>query len=119
MREVSDAIQARAGELLSTSHGADIARRASITVCPQHTDLTCDDLAAIHNVNAAQTVYSRTVIQRRRRDDPTFEHRYRQLLAHARDLRQQAGDVNAYLRRGLTSNQANARAPVTATGNYP
>ncbi|MGB8879602.1 MAG: hypothetical protein WCD11_25030, partial [Solirubrobacteraceae bacterium] len=110
MREVADAIQARAAVLLGTSHGADIARRASITICREHTDLTCDELAAIHHVKAAQTTYSRTVIERRR-DDPAFEHRYRQLLASALELRQQAGYANPYLQRGLTRNQANARLP--------
>ncbi len=119
MAEVADAIQSRAAELLAASYGADVARRASITVCREHTDLTCDEIAAIHNVKAAQTAYSRAVIEQRRRDNAAFEHRYRQLLANALELRQQAGYANPYLQRGLTRNPDNALLPTTATGNYP
>ena len=103
MREVADAIQARAAELLATSHGADIARRASITICRQHTDLTCDDLAAIHQVRDAQPAHCRATIAKHRQADPDFDRRYRRLLDHAQATQQQAGFANASLSRGLAS----------------
>jgi hypothetical protein len=111
MREVAEAINARAAELLTTPHGADIARRASITICRQHTDLTCDAIAAIHHVNAAQTTYSRSAVERHRRDDPDFERRYRQLLRYAEQARRNAGFNNAHLKRALTSQR------IATTGN--
>ena len=101
MREVADAIQARTTELLATSHGADIARRASITICRQHTDLTCELIATIHRVNDAQPAHSRATVAKHRHADPDFNRRYEQLLEHARAARQQAGFANASFKRAL------------------
>jgi hypothetical protein len=108
MRGVANAIQARAAELLTAPHGADIARRASITTCRQHTDLTCDDIAAIHGVKAAQTTYSRTAVDRYRRDDSDFNRRYQQLLDDAEQARHTAGFANANVTRALAANPRNA-----------
>jgi hypothetical protein len=101
MRELANAIQARAIELLTTSHGADIARRASITICREHTDLTCDVIATIHRVNDAQPAHCRTTIAKHRHSDPNFNRRYQQLLEHAQTTQQQAGFANASLKRAL------------------
>jgi hypothetical protein len=102
MRELAKAIQARAIELLATSYGADIARRASITTCREHTDLTCDVIAAIHRVRDAQPTHCRATIAKHRQADPDFNRRYQQLLDHAQATQQQAGFANASLKRALT-----------------
>ena len=101
MCEVADAIQAHTTELLATSYGADIARRASITICREHTDLTCDVIAAIHRVNDAQPAHCRATIAKHRHANPDFNRRYQQLLDHAQATRQQAGFTNASLKRAL------------------
>jgi hypothetical protein len=101
MREVADAIQARTTELLATSYGADIARRASITICREHTDLTCDVIAAIHQVNDAQPAHCRATTAKHRHADPDFNQRYQQLLHHAQAAERQAGFANANLERAL------------------
>jgi hypothetical protein len=101
MRELAKAIQARAIELLATSCGADIARRASITTCRKHTDLTCDVIAAIHRVRDAQPAHCRATIAKHRHADPDFNRRYQQLLDHAQATQQQAGFANASLKRAL------------------
>lgn len=110
MRDTALAIKARATELFTRSHGTDLARRTSILACRLHTDLTWDTIAAIHHVPAAQPAFSQATITRRRRTDPDFNHRYRQLLDHARQTRRQAGFARADLTRGL------ARGEVIAAG---
>ena len=106
MRYVAEEIHARATELLTASHGAHIAGRASITVCRQHTDLTCTTIAAMHHIADAQPACCRATIARHRRDDPDFDRRYRQLLDNAEQARRTAGFANARLRRALTSDRA-------------
>jgi hypothetical protein len=103
MEGIAMAIKARAAQLLAASHGANAARRASIVVCRQHTDLTGNAIAAIHGVSAGQTAFSGAIIAKRRRDDPDFERRYRQLLDHAREVQRQAGFANANLTVGTAS----------------
>jgi hypothetical protein len=103
MRRVAEQIQTRAAELLTASHGAHIARRASIAACRQHTDLTCTTIAAIHHIASAQPACSRATVARYRHDDREFERRYRQLLDHAEQARGTAGFANANLKRALTS----------------
>ncbi len=103
MRKVAGQIQTRAAELLAASHGAHIARRASIAACRQHTDLTCPTIAAIHHIADAQPAFSHATIARRRADDPEFDRRYQQLLDYAEQTRRTAGFANANLRRAITS----------------
>ena len=86
---IAIAIKAERAELLSASHGEYVARCTSISLCRDHTDLTCYDIADIHNVNDAQPSFSHATVVRHRRADPDFEHRYRQLLDHARQLQRQ------------------------------
>jgi hypothetical protein len=107
MRRVADQIQARATELLATSHGAHRAARASITACRQHTDLTCPTIAAIHGIADAQPSYCRAVVDRYRRDDADFDRRYQQLLDHAEQARIAAGFANAHLTRALAAHRDN------------
>ena len=68
-------------------------------VCREHTDLTCRQIAAIHNINHAQSTIVRATVERRRRKNPDFDD---QLLDDARELQRQAGYAHANLRRGLT-----------------
>ena len=89
---LASAIQARADELLATSHGADVARRASITVCREHTDLTCDEIAAIHDVKDAQPAFSRAPSPPPTRRLPTSIARYRQLARTRREPPQRKAD---------------------------
>jgi hypothetical protein len=103
MRHVAKQIQARASELLAASHGAHIARRASIAACRQHTDLTCTAIAAIHHVTDAQPAFSHATVARYRADDPEFDRRYQHLLDYAEQVRCAAGFANAKLKRALTS----------------
>jgi len=111
MCHVAQQIQARAIELLAASHGIHIARRASITVCRQHTDLTCPTIAAIHGTADAQPAFSRATVARYRREAPDFDRRYRQLLDHADQARLTAGFANVNLKRALISDRT------AATGN--
>ena len=111
MRHVAEQIQSRAIELLTASHGAHIARRASIAACRQHTDLTCTTIAAIHHVADAQPAFSHATVARYRADDREFESRYQQLLDHADQARLTAGFAKANLKRALTSDRT------AATGN--
>jgi hypothetical protein len=103
MRHVAQQIQARAIELLAASHGMHLACRASIAACRPHTDLTCPAIAAIHHIVDAQPTYCRATVDRYRRDDADFDHRYQQLLHHAEQARTAAGFANANLRRALTA----------------
>ena len=108
MREVAETIQKRAAELLTASHGAHIARRASITACRQHTDLTCTTIGAIHHIPGAQPACSHAVVERYRRADPAFEARYQQVLRYAEQARREAGFANANLTRALAPTPRNA-----------
>lgn len=105
MHNVASTIRAHAAELLSASHGADVARGASIVVCREHTDLTWDAIAAIHDLSIPQPAHSRAAIARHRGNDPGFNHRYLQLLDHAKELQHAAGYAHANLTRGLTSSR--------------
>jgi hypothetical protein len=111
MRDVAVQIQARAVELLAPSHGIHIARRASIAVCRQQTDLTCPTIAAMHDIPDAQPAYCRATVARYRNNDPDFDQRYQQLLHEAEHARRNAGFANANLTRALTSKWT-ARPPV-------
>lgn len=102
MRDLARAISTHAVKLLAPTHGPNIARYASIAICREHTDLTCLQIATIHNVNHAQPTFAHAAVERRRRSDPDLDRRYRQLLDHAQQLRRQAGYANANLRRGMT-----------------
>jgi hypothetical protein len=117
MRNVAVAIKAHAGELLAGFHGEDGARWASVALCRQHTDLTCYEIAAIHDVADAQPSYSKDVVTRYRREDPDYDRRYQKLVALATELQRGAGYANANLRRGLTTNAVAAYAEAPATGN--
>jgi hypothetical protein len=106
MRDLAIAIKTSSAELLVPSYGIDVARRASIAICRAHTDLTCYDIAAIHDVKDAQPTFSRATVTRCRRNDPEFNNRYHQLLNHARELQERAGFASANLKRGLTSKRS-------------
>ena len=95
-------------KLITGSHGADIARRASITACRQHTDLTCETIAAIHHVADAQPAYSREAVGKHRHADPDFNRRYQQLLDRAAEAQRTAGFANANLKRALAPQPRNA-----------
>jgi hypothetical protein len=111
MRNLTMTIKTQVGELLATPRAENAARCASITLCRQHTDLTCPTIAAIHNVADAEPSYSKAVVARGRREDPDFDHRYRQLLDRTRTLQRRAGYANAHLKRGLTTHPRPARTP--------
>ena len=106
MHDIAIAIKAHATELLASSHGPDVARRTSIALCRQHTDLTCHEIAAIHHVNDAQPSFARATVARHRRDDPDFNPRYRQLLGHAQRLSDKPATATPTSRRGLTTKPA-------------
>jgi hypothetical protein len=97
MSDVAQQIHTRATELLTASHGAHIAIRASIAACRQHTDLTCPAIAAIHGITNAQPALARAVVAR-----------YIQLLEHAAHAQCAAGFANANLTRAL-ARKAHAR----------
>jgi hypothetical protein len=103
MHDTALAIKAHATKTFTPSHGTELARRTSILACRAHTDLTWAAIAAIHNVPAAQPTFSQATITSHRRNDPDFDHRYRQLLKHARTLQREAGYENANLTPGLIS----------------
>ncbi len=109
MRDVAEQIQARAIELLATSHSAPIARRASIAACRQHTDLTCPTIAAIHDIADAQPAFCRATVARYRHDDHDFDQRYQQLLDYAEQARRTAGFANANLTRALGAERHDER----------
>ena len=106
MRAIAIAIKAECAELLSSSHGEYSARCTSISLCREHTDLTCYEIADIHNVKDAQPSFSHATVVRHGRTEPDFAQRYRRLVDHARQLQRQAGYANASLKRGLTSEHA-------------
>jgi hypothetical protein len=108
MRHVAKTIRRHAAELLTAPHGAHIARRASITACRQHTDLTCEVIAAIHHITDAQPAYSREVVDKHRHADPDFNRRYQQLLERAAEAQHTAGFANANLKRALVATPRNA-----------
>jgi hypothetical protein len=114
MRNVAEQIQTRASELLAASHGAHIARRASIAACRQHTDLTCTTIAAIHRIADAQPAFSHATVARYRADDPEFDRRYQHLLDYTEQVRCAAGFANANLKRALTT----ARPSLPPVPNY-
>lgn len=101
MRDVAETIQTRAAELLTASHGADAARRTSIALCRDYTDLTCPTIAAIHQVRDAQPAHCRATLANHQHADPDFNRRYQQLLHQAQAAQKQAGFANASLKRGL------------------
>jgi hypothetical protein len=93
-----------ATEPLESSHAPYIARLTSISLCRQHTDLTCYQIADLHQIpNAGQ---SHASVERLRANDPDYRQRYQQLRRHAQQLRQQAGLANANLKRGLMTQHA-------------
>ena len=102
MRDLARAIQGYAATLLTSGHGPNMARHASIAACREHTDLTSREIALIHNVNHAQPTFAHATVERRRCKSPDFDERYRQLLDHAHELQRQAGFASANLKRGLT-----------------
>jgi hypothetical protein len=108
MHSIAVTIRAHAAELFASPHGADLARRASILVCRAHTDLTWEDIAAIHNVRTAQPSFSRATVTHHRRADRDFDHQYRRLLDYARELQREAGFATANLTCGLTSKPTTA-----------
>jgi hypothetical protein len=105
MRDIAIAIKLDCEELLSSSHGAQVARFTSISLCRNHTDLTCYEIADIHAVNEAQPAYSHDAVARHRRTDHDYAHRYRQLADQAGELQRHAGYARANLKRGLTTQQ--------------
>jgi hypothetical protein len=117
MHDIATGIRTRSAEILAPTHGPQVAQLTSIALCREHTDLTCYDIAAIHHVKDAQPSFARATVVARRRHDPDFSTRYRQLLATARDLQRQAGYATANLKRGLTSARTSNHITVAATGN--
>jgi hypothetical protein len=99
MRAVAEAIKEKAGDLFPGEDPA-IRLRASALVCREHTDLTWPEVAAVHGISAYAAFFEKTISERRR-GDPKFDRRYRNLLTGAKELRRSAGYANANLRRGL------------------
>lgn len=99
MHAVAEAIKGRAEELFPGEDPAT-SLRASALACRGHTDLTWPEVAAVHRIPAYAAFFQKTVSERRR-GDPDFDRRYRDLLAYARELRCSAGYANANLCRGL------------------
>lgn len=106
MSHVAKRIRACAGELFTGPYGPDVALRASIAVCREHTDLTGETLAAIHHIKDAQLAFSRATLASHQHADCDFDRRYRQLLNHAQAAQREAGFANANLKRGLTTGRA-------------
>lgn len=106
MRSIAIAIQGRCADLLSSSRGTSTARCTSISLCREHTDLTCYEIAAIHNIKDAQPGFSHATVARHCRTDPDFAQRYQQLDEQASQLQRQAGYTRANLRRGMASGRA-------------
>jgi hypothetical protein len=117
MRDIAITIRALAADALASSHGDATARFTSTALCRNHTDLTCPEIASIHNVKDAESAFAHATVARYLRTDPDYEHRYRQLLREAQRLRREAGYENANLRRGLTSQSAATDSTQTLTGN--
>jgi hypothetical protein len=114
MRAVAEAIGGAATELFGTED--DIGMRAGALACREHTDLTWAEIAALFETRAHPTLFQSTVATRRR-DDPDFDRRFRQLVDHAGALRRSAGFADANLQRGLagcsenTASRRGARHP--------
>jgi hypothetical protein len=102
MHDLAMTIKAQSTKVLGGSHGPNMARRASIAVCRQTTDLTSRQIAAIHDVNHAQPTLAHATVERHRRADPDLDRRYLQLLDHAHQHQRQAGYANANLKRAPT-----------------
>lgn len=102
MRAVAGAIREKADQLWPSRDV--IEARASALACRKHTDLTWSQIAALHGTVAQPALFKATVA--RRRTDPDFDRRFRQLLACAQALRRAAGFANASLDRGLTTNSS-------------
>lgn len=116
MRAVATAIKTRAVELFTPPHTADQALRISMVACREHTDLTWDDIAHIHNVPAHAT-WSQATVSNHCRDDPDFDQRYQRLRENAHELRREAGFANAHLKRGLALNRPTAGTAAVAIRN--
>jgi hypothetical protein len=116
MRDIAIAVKRGCDSLLGSAHGEHLARCASISLCRDHTDLTCYEIADIHTVKDAQPSFSHATIARHRRTDRDFEQRYRQLVEQTRELQRQAGYARANLKRGLAAKAPDA-ATTAATGN--
>lgn len=101
MRGVAEAIRGTATELLPIADSIGL-RAASALACREHTDLTWAEIAALYRIPAYVTLFENTVSERRR-GDPHFNGRYRDLLDCAKDLRRSAGYANANLRRGMVT----------------
>ena len=103
MRAVAIAIKGECADLLNPSHGEYVGRCTSISLCRDHTDLTCYEIAEIHDVKDAQPAFSAATVARHRHADRDFDQRHRQLLRRSRQLQRQAGYANAHLKRSLTT----------------
>jgi TniQ len=103
MRGIALAIKHNCEQLLGPSHGHYLAGCTSISLCRDHTDLTCYEIADIHAVKDAQPSFSHATVARHRRCDNAFLQRHRQLLDQAHELQRAAGYTNANLKRGLTT----------------
>ena len=99
------------------SHGDATAQLTSTALCRNHTDLTCPEIASIHNVKDAESAFAHATVARYLGTDPDYKHRHRRLLREAQRLRREAGYENAILRRGLTSQSAATDNTQTLTGN--
>jgi hypothetical protein len=117
MRCIAVAIKRNSDQLLATTHGHYLALCTSISLCREHTDLTCYEIADIHAVNEAQPSFSRATVARHRRTDTDFEQRHRQLLDQARKLQRAAGYTNANLKRRLTTTPSTRSRPAPGS-NY-
>jgi TniQ len=116
MRAVATATKTRAVELFTPPHTTDQALRISMVACREHTDLTWDDIAHIHNVPAYAN-WSQATVSNHCRDDPDFAQRYQRLLENAHELRREAGFANAHLKRGVALNRPTASTEPVAVRN--
>ncbi len=117
MRGIAITIKEITADALRSSHGDLATRLTSTALCRHHTDLTCPEIASIHNVKDAESAFAHATVARYRRADPDYEARYRQLLLEAQRLRRAAGYENANLRRGLTSGRSTEDRVPAVTGN--
>lgn len=108
MPEIAAAIRAHATTLLPTH----LAPRASMLACRSHTDLTWPQIAALHDLPAAQPALTRATVARHH-CDTDFAERYHQLLDRAQRVRDAAGYSTAQLARGLTT-RPRQENPMTA-----
>jgi hypothetical protein len=113
---IATAIKGLANDLLAHNWGTDLAQRASMLACTEHTDLAWPDITAIHDRPTARRANNRASVTYHRRTDAAVSRRYIQLLDHAHALRRSAGYANAHLKPGLTPRTSIYRPPA-ATGN--